>query len=147
MVDRSARNILAELIHQFVAGRIENFDFENRVPESEDFTIREIWWCGCWPLYDDFRTHRMVGTWRIPDESRHEIAKWILFLHSDYEYEWKPRTWPGNPGGSLLRLLTFGSFPKFPYAFRTGKESVWPFISKSQFEAARRHPRYINSGS
>lgn len=116
MVDRSARNILAELIHQFAAGRVENFDFENRVPESEDFAIREIGWCGCWPLYDDFRTHRMVGKWRIPDESRPEIAKWILFLHSDYEYEWKPRTWPGNPGGSLA-TADVRQFPEVSLCF------------------------------
>lgn len=121
MIDRSARNTLAELIHLFIAGRIENFDFENRVPESEDFAIREIWWCGCWPLYDDFRSHRLAGKWRIPDESRPEIAKWILFLHSDYEYEWKPQTWPGNPGGSLLRLLTFGSFPSSHMLFAQAK--------------------------
>src|SRR5258706_13175446 len=108
MIDRIARNRLAELIHQFVAGRLNNFDFEEQIPKSRDLAIREIWWRGCWPLYDDLRTHRMVGKWRIPDYHRQQIAKWIVFLHSDYEYEWPLKTGAGSPFGTILRVVTFG---------------------------------------
>jgi hypothetical protein len=143
VVDRKARDAFAELLHQFIAGRIENFDFENRVPGSKDPAIDEIWWRGCWPLYDDFRSHHLAGKWRIPNHSRPEIAKWILFLHSDYEYEWRPQTGVGSPLGLILRWLTFGRFPGFPYTFRDGDPQAWPFISMSQLDEARRNPRYL----
>ena len=50
----------------------------------------------CWGLYDDTRQHKLVGQDKLSDENLKTIARCILFLHSDFEYEW-PHFFMLNP--------------------------------------------------
>ena len=99
MIDRASRDALAELARHFLAGRITNRELENSLPSSRDRAIRQIWWNALWGLYDDFHEHRLVGRYYIPRDSRADLARCILFLKTDLEYEWTP--YPPEP-----RILT-----------------------------------------
>ena len=99
MVDRKARDKFAELLRHFIAGQITNDEFENQIPLPRVFSsnpadpaITEIWWIAAWPLYDDFEEHTLTGEYRVPDEYRREIAKCVLFLKADQEYQWPRQT-------------------------------------------------------
>jgi len=60
MIDRSARNKLAELLRSLAAGLISNDEFEDTMPKSKDKAINEVFFNG----------------------------GWVLFLKSNYEYSW-----------------------------------------------------------
>ena len=87
MVDREARDTTAEALRHFASGQITNFDFEDRFPESKDpviFAIESsIWFYHC-----DLKEHKMAGDWELPNEMKKHIHRWIMFLHSDEEYQW-----------------------------------------------------------
>ena len=144
MIDRVARNEFAELLRHFVAGQIENFDFENRVPSSNDPAINEIWWIAAWPMYDDFRTHKLEGKWRIPEEYRREIAKAILFLKSDHEYIWPKKTGFSNTLKSILNFFTKGRSVNEQYLL---DENAWPFARMEDLDLANKDQPYLNGNS
>ena len=144
MIDIEARNKFAELLHQFIAGRIENFDFEDRVPNSEDPAINEIWWQAGWPLYDDFKTHKLSGEWRIPNQYRRELSKSILFLKTNNEYLWPPKTGLYPIFVSLLRVLTFGAYKKHHKSTKKLEKEAWPFATLLELAEANDNPVYLN---
>ena len=52
----------------------------------------ELSWC----LYSDLKEHKLTGNYKLTDEALRDIARYILFLHSDFEYEWSYLD-PTNP--------------------------------------------------
>ena len=147
MIDIEARNKFAELLHQFIAGRIENFDFENRVPNSEDPAINEIWWQTGWPLYDDFKTHKLSGEWRIPNQYRRELAQAILFLKTNKEYLWPVKTGLYPAFISLLNMFTLRLYKKH-YTNKSTKileKEAWPFATLLELSEANKKPVYLNA--
>nr|CAP47510.1 putative integron gene cassette protein [uncultured bacterium] len=144
MVDHEARTQLAESVRHLVAGRITNDDFEDGVPYSKaDPAIGEVFFDGAWNLYSDLHEHKLVGRYRLPDSSRPEVARWILFLKTDLEYEWKVLhglNWLAFPFGNLLTLGLLGVFLRRRWA-KGGDVSVWPFYRESDFKTAlNQHP-------
>lgn len=87
MVDRKTRRQLAETIRHLVSGRITNDEFEGRIPVSSGPAIQALFWNGAWRLYDDLREYNLEERDRVADEDRRVIARWVLFLKSDFEYE------------------------------------------------------------
>ena len=134
MIDRQARDSAAEILRQFFSGRFSQFDFEERFPGSTDPAIRAVdhtVWC----FYDDFREHKMTGEWKLTPEWKRAIARWVMFLHSDFEYEWPNVSYPG------LRPLKRTFFRKKEKRFmESGDYGVWPFISKASYESAKSNP-------
>ncbi len=96
MVDREARRQYAQLVRQFISGRMTNRQYEERfdgiTAARSDVAIREIS-LEIWLLYDDNSTHRMTGSHRLTGESRRGVARAILFLRSGQDYGW-PQTQP-----------------------------------------------------
>jgi hypothetical protein len=144
MIDRNTRDTLAELLHRFVAGRLTNDEFSDRVPASDDQAVPEIT-RESWYLYDDLQEHRLTGKWRIGKPGRTEVARWILFLKTDLQYEW-PRVnrWlllvmvvP-----NLLTIGLLGVLLRHWYATH-GDFDVWPFMRSEDFETALRTPIYF----
>ena len=141
-VDIAARKQYAELLRQFMSGRMTNDDFVSREPiESDDAAICAISE-QAWFLYDDIRTHRLSGRWRITGDGRHAVARWILFLKTDLEYTWPPLL----RGGPLFQyifqcLITFGA--AIGERRRTwecaGDRDVWPFAARSDYVRALQH--------
>jgi len=147
MVDREARDEAAELVRQFISGKTFNFDFEDAVPVSADPAIHAIW-DSLWPFYCDFRKHKMKNEWAIAPELKHQMARWVLFLHTDEEYLWPKISYPGiRPKhiGPLARLL--GLDRKQNIFLQSGKHAVWPFISEESFINAKKHPKLMMGSS
>ena len=106
MVNREARRTYAELVRQFISGRMTNDEYEEKFKVMElgdkdtavDRVFNEVWF-----LYDDFKTHRLTGNYRLNASGHRKIAQVVLFLHGDQEYLW-PRD--GASGCLLFLLLT-----------------------------------------
>jgi hypothetical protein len=90
MVDRKARDKLAEALRHLISCRITNEQYVDRTEgllSSKDKTVREIFSETYW-LYDDYKEHKLDGGFALGKDARHEIARYIVFLHPDLEYEW-----------------------------------------------------------
>lgn len=157
MIDRHRRDRLAELLRQFVDGLMTNDDFEDRLDRILDdprpvrkWEDKALWAIRsrAWFLYDDLRTHRMTGQWALSPEGHREIARWIVFLHSDCEYRW-PVTNFISLSGCLFGMLTFGLGPRLYGAIMRrrvgamGDWDVWPFICREDYERALQQPRLL----
>ncbi|MFA7005899.1 MAG: hypothetical protein WC429_17780 [Verrucomicrobiia bacterium] len=147
MIDRPSRDKLATALRQYVSGRTTNDDLDDIDVDWRDrgaVAVKERAWC----LYDDNCQHRAIGEHYMPRPARDEIGRWILFLHSDVEYTW--------PEFSFIRivncpmnLLTFGWWERrkqkrLDEFMSAGEFSVWPFVSRQDYDAARSHPRYLS---
>jgi hypothetical protein len=77
---------------------------------------------------------------------KERVARWLMFLYSDREYQW-PET--GNSGfrdlhadswfGNSIRRL-FGYGEKSSEFMAHGDYDVWPFLRREEFEDARGKP-------
>jgi hypothetical protein len=144
MIDRRARNRLAEEIRHFVAGLTDNFTFDDRVfnirtKDSGVLTIRDE----MWHIYDDFSRHKQKGKWSLTIQYKAVAARCILFLKTNLEYRWPPKQ---SLFQSLIRMLTFGLTSNFLEENwkSTGSLKVWPFFTIEEFEAANINPPYLN---
>jgi hypothetical protein len=143
MIDRDARKQAAEAIRHFVSGQITNDEFIRRYPSSKHDPV--IWalddtvWC----LYDDIATHKLTGKFALTREFKKQVARWLMFLYSDQEYLWPRIGRPGFRSNSespwLSWIFGFGQsrLKKFK---ASGDYEVWPFISREDFERARKKP-------
>jgi len=145
MIDRKSRIHLGELLRHFVAGRLNNFDFEEKV-EDVDWSDAAVGAVALesWGLYDDLRKHTLTGIWKIDKKGRRVIARWILFLQTDLEYEW-PYPTIKHDWRRVITVLTFGLFPEFrePAYRDLGNYDVWPFFRVEDFEQALRTPKLL----
>lgn len=142
MVDREARDGYAELLRHFAAGRVINWDYDvasDAFTETADHAPGHIY-NEVWPIYCDLRKHRMTGDFRLDKVGRRVLARFVVFLQSDLEYEWPV------PSGRrfLLNLLTLGLWGWLkPLPRCGGDESVWPFFRRSDLERASARPRLL----
>jgi hypothetical protein len=148
VIDRSARDRLAEGLRQFAAGRSWSEDFEQRcvmpAMRSPDPGAHEVAWAA-WGLYDDFSDTRLTGRFRLSRESRRAIARWIMFLRSDTAYEWP--TYPRWHALALLPMdiLTLGATARARRRKwrKAGEFHVWPYRTWSDYRTAIRTPVYL----
>lgn len=136
MPDLHARNELYLALRRLVVGRITNDEFEarlsNRVLRSADPGVQAILWAA-WLLYDDLREHRMTGPYALTPSGRRHVARWLVFLKSDVEYEWVEvpfwlKVLLFVPNVATLGLI--GSALQW-WLDRQGDTDVWPFIRPS----------------
>jgi hypothetical protein len=141
MVDRAQRDRLAKAIRRLAAGLITNREFEAATTafgSSADRAVRSVHRVA-WTLYDDLHEHRLEGAYALGRIERRQLARWVLFLRSDLEYEWPDlTTW-----GWLLvlpNLLTFGAIGRLIARWhdRRGDAGAWPFIRSADLERAVR---------
>ena len=126
--------------------RVDDYEArtEELAGESGDLALYRIW-VNVWTLYDDFRTERMRGEWKLEGERRRFVALCILFLYSDIEYEWPLE----SSGGCLLSLLTLGWYGRRgkkrwnQQLEASGNLSIWPFLRLEDLEAAKRTPKFF----
>jgi hypothetical protein len=101
MIDRPARNRLAEIGRQLMSGRLKTQEYELCRPDSDDRAVYEIEKF-FWSQYDDISppySHRLVGKRRPSDELRKIAARAALFLYSNMEYGW-----PSDNGATCTPL-------------------------------------------
>ncbi len=141
MVDRHARDSLAEKLRQLASGAITNFHFEEAYRRSKhDLAVHEIAECLAWPYYDDASEHCLDGDHALLDGHRKDFARAVLFLKSDLEYQWPKRSglvgWSGRVRG-LFRMRL--SNPKRDM----GSVRFWPFWSEVDYRDALKRPPYL----
>lgn len=112
MVDREARRTYAELVRQFISGRMTNDEYEERFEqlklENLDPAVDKIFY-QVWGLYDDYSTHRMTGDHHLDKAGRRRIAQAILFLQTEEHYCWPElgdADWLLNPLLPLCGIIT-----------------------------------------
>ena len=105
MIDIEARRQLSIDVRRLATGRMTNDQFDDvyyeRYESSDDRAVREIA-SHCYCLYssDTLKPVRLRGRHSLDAESRSAIARCVLFLRSDRQYEW-----PDTPDSVGLRSL------------------------------------------
>lgn len=142
MVDRRARDAAAASLQQLADGVITNFDYEERYPRNDsDPALREIW-RQVWFCYSDLKSHTLTGKHIPSDEYRSFMQRCILFLESDFEFEWpRQRIRPWYAIGRLIGLRQVLDRRDDEELRRRGDVEVWPFLSRAQYERAQGEPR------
>jgi hypothetical protein len=141
MIDRESRNKLAELLRGLASGALTNDQFEDSIPHSNDRAIMEVFDKGGWLLYSDMKEYRLKGKDALSEKEKKEVARWVLFLKSEYEYKW-----PNIPFNQrLLHSITFGvlgtSTQKAWSQF--GEVEAWPFRSSQELSIAKGKHGYL----
>jgi len=175
MVDIKRRKILSSHLRHLSTGQITNDEFEERVmddvtygwlPEqyyrsieskSDDLGIRpvlEMAWC----LYDDRRNHKLKRNDALSVFAIKEIARCILFLQSEQEYDWNYVDMT-NPimrfsfKDIMQSILTFGQHYREAKRFReqeyqqmkkSGDFELWPFKTKADYEKQLKNQPFLS---
>lgn len=178
MVDTERRKKLAFHLRQLSVGLITNDDFEERVMEgvtngwlpeqyyraketkSDDLLLMPMLEL-CWCLYSDTKEHKLAGGRKLTEEQLKDIARYILFLHSDFEYEWPyidvtNRLIKFSFKDLMLTVLTFGQNIRDERKKREqqikevegkGDMAVWPFFRRQDYDAQlKKHPFLARQG-
>jgi hypothetical protein len=158
MVDREARNQTAVLLRHLAIGRITAKQFDAAL-ESMTFSGQ-----------DHIFEAIFEETFSIKSTTRHEVARWILFLQSENEYIWPGIDELPNPFSIILGALVavvlidvfhnpvlgwwltvagyiiiIGAASRLrPKRYKPGDLKVWPFHKHDDFEEAKRCPRLLN---
>ncbi|UOK42218.1 MULTISPECIES: hypothetical protein [Flavobacterium] len=174
MIDKERRKKLAYHLRHLSIGLITNDEFENYILDDVSFgwlpeqyyrakeaklddpiiqPMLELSWC----LYSSLKEYKLEGKNKLTNEQLKEIAKYILFLNSDNEYEWPYYDFINPQIKSSFRedianLLSFGKYYKnkmdekekeFAEMQKMGDYDYWPFISKEQYEEQLKHQPFL----
>jgi hypothetical protein len=145
LVDRASRNALAELAHHFVAGRITNYELQNRNAPSQVCTgvFRNVV-----PAREAMLVEIVVEP---PQGVPEDLMNGTVFGRGtdDLEYEWTP--YPPRPKAlsTLLSLLTLGFSNRLMARHwrQQGNSSVWPFMREVDYRRALEQPPYLACAS
>ena len=101
MIDRNARNAIAEAARHYLAGLSTNFVFDDAIFDlkSGDPAIKAIRQ-QLWLIYDDLQEHKHEGKWKLSEEQQEIVIRFIMFLKSDLSIG-GPRCRAGIPGFDL----------------------------------------------
>ncbi len=159
MVDREARDQMARSLRHLAIGRITDKQF--------DAALEPLPFSGKDRIFEAI----FKETYDIKTASRHEVARWILFLQSENDYIWPGMDELSNPFSLIMTAsiaLILGSVLHNPcigwgitvagYAViadvavrccnpkscKPGDLKVWPFHKQDDFDEAKRHPRLLN---
>ncbi len=141
MIDRRARNRLADRLRHLATAQITNDAFEDSAVRSKDVAVGEIEWRLAWSHYDDMHEHRLTAELTLTDGIRRDFARAILFLKTDLEYEWGH--WQGMRGflNSAFHLRPLRRTP--PIRTEGGDIRYWPFLRRADYIASRKSPVYL----
>ena len=174
MVDHKRRKSLAIHLRHLSTGQITNDEFEERVMDDvtygwlpdqfyrakeskdDDLAIRpilEYTWC----LYDDTFNHRLTAKYELSPFHVQEIARLILFLNSDQEYEWDyvdmtNLVFSFSFKDMLKSIITLGAHYKdlelsreeeIKDMMKQGDFEYWPFIRESDLARQLRFQPFL----
>ncbi|MCK4871464.1 MAG: hypothetical protein KAS72_01950 [Phycisphaerales bacterium] len=122
MVDRKARDRLAEIGRQLTTGQLPTGRFESLLPfPTSDPAVEEIWSNLFDYLYNDiwpFWSHRLTGKRKPKRDTRAIVARAIVFLHSDIEFDRESLGDKYDP-------------------------ELWPFVSDADLDSAKKRSRLL----
>lgn len=146
MVDRDSRTACAALLRRLMLGQLTGDEFECAVDElgGSDPGIRAVR-TQAWACYSEGEPVERDFARAV----RQDIARSILFLQSDAEY-----LWPPYPSGDfpiynwLFNICTLGWWEqrkanRLREWEQHGDFAVWPFHSRSDYDAACARPRFL----
>ena len=152
MIERSERRRIALLLRRLASGRITTDDYDAERPDnSPDLAAQAVGDAG-WMLYSDSHTHRLMGRHALSPVARRDVARCVLFLQSDLEYEWPPEP-KYTPRQALVLLATLGlvdsGMRARRAAWRRGMQpavgtGIWPFRRRSDLTRALGAPRFLS---
>ena len=147
-IDMQARTKLAEATRWLVGGRITNYQFDDRIPNSHDPAVREIYNQYLWLLYCDLREYRLSGPDAMQSQERDRALRCVVFLKSGLPYSWPVLSRARSAGLTLLNLFTLGMAGRlyFRRVSAAGDITLWPFLSASQYAEALASPSYLSAG-
>ncbi|MDP4272033.1 MAG: hypothetical protein Q8909_18210 [Bacteroidota bacterium] len=175
MIDKERRRKLAYHLRHLAVGLISNDNFENNImADVTDGWLPEQYYRSktakyddsiilpmlelCWGLYDDTRHHKLINRDKLSDENLKVIARCVLFLTSEKEYEW-PFFDTKSPliSFSLIEhiqnLLSFGKLYRDKRAEserlylefqKLGDYDFWPFLRKEDYEDQLKITPFLN---
>jgi hypothetical protein len=91
----------------------------------------------CWGLYDDTSQHKLKGRHQLSNDALKVIARCILFLHSDKNYEWPYIDLKFSLKDLIFTFLTLGYYyvvkrKQLMISYKEwqnpGDYTVWPFF-------------------
>lgn len=130
-VDREVRNRLALALRRLATGRMLNYDFDDRYyarwKSSPDLAVSEIAKFA-WGLYSSDRACLLKGRYALSPEQKGTVARAILFLRTDHEYQWPPEPeihlgWLLAPFGYLLLWIAV-----LWALYTSAKSSLWELV-------------------
>ena len=161
MVDREARNRMAELLRHFTAGRITNRELDWNLPHSKtDATACQV---------ARILEYNFEGLFEKPSyiehdgpvtrEERRELARIAMYLYTDLEYPELPaRTFLGKCIDVVVGTLCFFTWPLI-FMFlelrdllpwhaisqiqEVHGDDIWPFTNREEYEDALKHPKLL----
>ena len=139
-VDRQARDAAVQILRGFIAGKVDNFDFEAAMPDTRDPAITALWHFA-WYFYDDFNRHRLAGRFKLHPTERREFLRWVLFLDSDDPYVWPAK--PSDPYRALESILPWQRRRARNF-LKAGQFESYPFATRRREKTALRHPRRLS---
>jgi len=143
MIDRESRNQMALALRRLGSGRITVYEFDDistKLKVSDDPILRAVHREAYW-AFVNAGPSRYVGSNRLSRESRRSIARTVLFLISDHEFD--PSLTPMSTFGALLGdflwCLCLGPLLR-KVQVRTGRRKpdpvvVWPFSSGEELQS------------
>jgi len=150
MIDREARNRMAEEIRHFYACLTSNFEFDDTIFEikTEDRGVIEIR-DQLWLTYDDLTKHKMNGDRALTNEQMKVVTRAIVFLKSNYEYSWPKAPWWYKPIRPILWFVTLGAATKKIDRGLKGEGNldVWPFYNTEEYRNAKENPVYCTKNA
>jgi hypothetical protein len=142
MIDRAARDNLAERLRHLVSGLATNYQFERGAIRSADPVISEIEFRLAWPVCDDLQEHRLTEGHAISLGHRLDFARAILFLKSNLPYEWKSHVGFRGFLNGIFRLVPLSRKSRLDAS--AGDLRVWPFFRKADYDAALKQAPYLH---
>ena len=139
MIDRQARNEAIKQARRFLSREITNDEFADRYPSSHDSAINEIFWLGFWNLYDDLKEHKLDGKNTLPEKTKADVERWLLFLETDNEYSWPSTNKIMKFVWIPIDIITlfFSKYLRNKHYRNSGDIEVWPFINHEDFEKVK----------
>lgn len=151
MVDREARRKYAELVRQFISGRMTNDEYEQKffdlrinkkdpAPLEIFSEVRDI----CQDAFPD----KLTQQWRLGTHERRRVSQFVLFLQSDIDYQWSKKLWDGSVFliTAFCVLLLFALLPETPLLIRFSYSAPLIVAWQCYEQWQRKRKRLVNKG-
>jgi hypothetical protein len=165
MIDTERRKKLAYHLRHLSIGLITNDEYEDYITndvsfgwlpeqyyrakevEFDDAIIKPMLELS-WLLYSDLKEHKLIGKYKLTEKQIKDITRYILFLHSENEYEWNYFDLT-NPffrfsfKDIILSVITLGKHyqkqlnereKEYAELQKNVDYEYWPFINRKQYE-------------
>ncbi len=145
VVDVPARREMARVIRRFVSGKITVDQFEDYSDSlyNGDQAVFEAT-TFAWLHYDDYRTERLIGEWKVDD--RRDWARLVLYLMVDQKPH-RSNSWVFPLSVGPLFLAAYVTMKLFPWTWlgkllieEVAKLWYWPFANPEDLALARQCP-------